>query len=617
MDWIEKKQSSSTKVSRVKSKTKSSASLRKQVAAALAQPTSVWSAAFDHSLAGIRWPTGCDVQSTWLWSAVIQEQAEVMVRAGVSAVETARVIDPVGRTDEKSLLASISGLMHQPLQSVLPEWLDQSDAYPQAALGTVITLWHLPEHARRNDPAILSNWVALVAEQIDHRSGEHSDCLLGNLVFHCELPLLLDLLTANPSPCAGIVVSRAMDDLAEYLENSQQHIEAWLAHGAAYLRSALASVFRCRILADHYGLRSWYPPQRKALSGLLECAAQWARSNGTQLLGFSQNNKRAAAIWKALSKMASSPKSSMRTLSLAGLTNEKPREGTNRNRLPALALHSELAQCATMRHSWFHRGCGLALDFSESCMQLEAVGTKGTGLLKGEWPVHVALEGQIQYQMDGWEEICWFSDEDLDYIELEAKFGENARVQRQLVLFRKDRYILAADALLCNRQGQWTMQSELALSEGVQWEPSAKNTEGFLIGNQRRCVVIPLFLPEWKSQAMGGSLHMKSNTLMVSNSSLGTACIYSPVVIGLANRLASHPYTWRQLTVAENLGIVGRDQAAAFRLQFGKKQFLFYRNLSKATKRTVLGVHLMSDFFAGQIDKDSGEADSLVEIDAA
>jgi len=618
MDWIDRKSHARSKgTARNRRKTHKPVSLRKQVSAVIAQPAAVWAAALDHSLASIQWPKDCDPESTWLWSTVIQEQAEVLVRAGVSARQMACIIDRAGHADEKSLTSAVSGLMHQPLGSVLLEWLEQSDAYPQAALGTIATMWHLPEHARRSDPEILGKWVKQVTEQIVQRQNHQCDCLLGNLVFHCELPLLLDLLTANPQPATDDIASRAMDDLAEYLENSQEHIEGWLAHGASYLRSALASVFRCRVLADHLQLRGWYPPQRKALAELLEHAARWSRHDGSQLLGFGLSHASSATLWKSISKQASSSGRLQKTLGLAGLLREKKTFPNKLSKqLPALSLHNEQAQCATMRYSWFHRGCGLALDFSESPMQLEVVGPKGVTLLRGEWPVHVALEGQIQYQMDSWEQVCWFADEDVDYIELEAKFGENAKVQRQLILIRKQRFLFAADALLCATAGQWTISSELPVSPGIQWQSTAKNTEGFLVGTGVQCPAIPLFLPEWRAQAHTGSLQHHGDRLVVSNSTCGMASVYSPVVIGLANRLASHPFTWRQLTVGENLGIVPRDQAAAYRLQFGKKQFLFFRNLSAACKRTVLGVHLMSDFFAGIIDKDSGDVESLVEIDA-
>ena len=71
---------------------KPSKPLKTQVSAALAQPIEVWSVAFDHALSKLKWPTECTAENTFLWSAVIQEQAEVLVRAGMSAKKLAAII---------------------------------------------------------------------------------------------------------------------------------------------------------------------------------------------------------------------------------------------------------------------------------------------------------------------------------------------------------------------------------------------------------------------------------------------------------------------------------------------------------------------------------------------
>ncbi len=595
-----------------------SLSLQKQITAVLAQPIDVWATGFGHTLANIQWPDGCSAYNTWLWSTVIHEQAEVLVRAGVSARRIAQLVTSHEKTGEQERLTTVSGMMHQPLESKLFEWLHESDAYPHAALGVTAAAWHLDEHSKRMDPEILSRWVSTAATQIDERRNDRFDCLLGNLVLHCELPLLFDLLSASRRRSAGDIASHSMDCLAEYLENSQEHAEAWLAHGAGYLRAALGCVFRCRVVADHLGLRRWYPPQRKSLAGLLEHAARWARPDGTQLLGYSAASSSWLPIWKALGKQASAGRSVRSVLALAGLIEdgEAIRRKKSDLKLPALAHESDRAQCASMRRSWYRRGCSIAVDFSEATVQLETLGPKGTSLLKGAWPVNVTLGGELQYQMDGWDPVCWFSDDDVDYLEIEARFGEMARVQRQLILFRKQRLVMAADALRTQRIGDWTIESEIPLAPSIEYEASAKNTEGFLVGKGLRCLVVALFLPEWRAALSTGSMKSGSSRIVVRNSTHGGSNVFAPVIISLRNRTANQAYTWRHLTVAEDLSIVPRDQAVAYRFQSGKKQILFYRNLANVSKRTVLGVHLLSDFFAGLFDKDSGEASTLVEIDA-
>jgi hypothetical protein len=101
----------------------------------------------------------------------------------------------------------------------------------------------------------------------------------------------------------------------------------------------------------------------------------------------------------------------------------------------------------------------------------------------------------------------------------------------------------------------------------------------------------------------------------VRNSCAGVRRIYSPVLLSLCNRLSKLPYTWRQLTVAEDLKIVSRDQAVAYRFQIGDEQYAFYRNLATVRRRSFLGIHALCEFYAGSFDKDSGEADTLVEVE--
>ncbi|MFO0941650.1 MAG: hypothetical protein U0930_12905 [Pirellulales bacterium] len=60
---------------------------------------------------------------------------------------------------------------------------------------------------------------------------------------------------------------------------------------------------------------------------------------------------------------------------------------------------------------------------------------------------------------------------------------------------------------------------------------------------------------------------------------------------------------------------MSRDQAVAYRVQIGNEQYVFYRNLATVKRRSFLGVHALCEFFAGSFDKDSGEADTLVEVE--
>ncbi len=54
----------------------------------------------------------------------------------------------------------------------------------------------------------------------------------------------------------------------------------------------------------------------------------------------------------------------------------------------------------------------------------------------------------------------------------------------------------------------------------------------------------------------------------------------------------------------------------AYRIQIGLHQWLIYRTLAEATRRTALGMHTIYDFFAGRFDGETGDVDTLVEVEA-
>ncbi len=613
--------------------------LASQVNAALAQPLDVWTSAFGHALDGLNWPNGCSLETSLLWSTVMQEQAQVLVRAGMSAKKLAALVAEEAATTDLARakqLSEVVGLMDQSLESRAFQWLDAADAYPYAALGVAAVAWHLPEHAARPGGDWLTQWVQALLDRIACFTPDPDATALCSLVLQCEMPLLIGVATTGSKRTVLLEASKAMDNLAELLERNEDNPAAWLAHGTTYLRASLASVLRCRVLANALGLRKWYPPQQQSLAELLTHAARWARPDGSQLLAASHVPPRSKAIWDALIKQTRSPKSMLAAMSLVGLTNvdaelggKKSQAGKRSNakqpngkplrpkKLPANTYFCEDAAGALLQSDWNQKGSRVAIDYSDTQICLEVLGPKGKPILAGEWTAEVELDGQSQLQLDEWTQSCWFSDDDVDYLELEAKFGQHARVQRQIMLFREDRWLFVGDALLCEEPGNWALTSRLPLASGAEFEPDPKNTEGAICTpSGARCLALPLYLPEWRRQAVAASLTSDEQSLVVRHATSGQRRLFSPVLISLCNRHAKKPFTWRRLTVGEDLRIVGSDEAAAYRVQSGKDQFLFYRTLAPPLRRTALGLHTLAEFYAARFTAANGDVDTLIEVEA-
>jgi hypothetical protein len=90
--------------------------------------------------------------------------------------------------------------------------------------------------------------------------------------------------------------------------------------------------------------------------------------------------------------------------------------------------------------------------------------------------------------------------------------------------------------------------------------------------------------------------------------------IFAPLFFDLdADRLGKR-YTWRQLSVGENLQRVQEDQAVGYRIQLGQEQFLLYRSLTPQASRTLLGHNLTDDFCFARFDPKTG-ADPLIAVE--
>lgn len=310
---------------------------------------------------------------------------------------------------------------------------------------------------------------------------------------------------------------------------------------------------------------------------------------------------------------------------------------------PATSDHCQWAGLAVMRTAWSRKAPTVAVDFSTSEFKIEIV-TAGHPLAAGVWSDATSLDGQRLKQTAPWEEVCWFSDEDVDYLELSMEMTGGARLERKILLAREDLFLLLADSVLTtadkkssNRKGPRDSSghrlpakqrglmhtSRLPLDAAIQWLPAEKTREGLLATNPARAPqplarVLPLALPEWRSDRRVGELTCESSSdspsLQWTCHTLGR-CLTSPIFIDLKSRRTTRQCTWRQLTVAQALEIQPAEVAAGYRVQCAKKQWLIYQSLAPRANRTLLGHNLSSEYLVGRFLAPAGEVDELLEIE--
>jgi len=256
----------------------------------------------------------------------------------------------------------------------------------------------------------------------------------------------------------------------------------------------------------------------------------------------------------------------------------------------------------------------LFVDFSRAQCHVELRGG-GHTLLDGAWTVQPTAGGQPLEPVGRWQESCWETDEAYDYLEIEVPLSGGWRLERQMLLARQDRFVLLADALVGpNDPCELHYTGALPLAAHAAFRPAAETREGWLeTKNRRRATVVPLALPEWRAEFVHAELSASGGRLSLEQKALGKN-LYAPLWIDLDPRRLKRPLTWRRITVAENLAIVPRDVAAAYRVQAGRKQWLVYRSLAKPGNRSVLGHNTCYEFVCRRILA-NGDTEAIVEIE--
>ena len=280
---------------------------------------------------------------------------------------------------------------------------------------------------------------------------------------------------------------------------------------------------------------------------------------------------------------------------------------------PETSTNCEWAGVAYMRTQWERKAPLLAIDYSSQDLRLECwSGTQR--LLAGTWTWETTLDGKRLEPVGSWDETCWFSDDDVDYLELSMDLTGGARLERQILLARDEMFLLLCDYVIDTAGGKLSHRYRLPLSDDIEFDPEQETREGTLRAGKICGRVLPLALPEWRSDPRIGQLSANNQRLQLEQQREGKnlAC---PLLIDLDRARSKKQCTWRQLTIAQSLEIQPHDVAVGYRAQCGKDQWLIYRSLAAAANRTVLGQNLSNECLVARFLPPEGEVDELLEIE--
>jgi hypothetical protein len=284
------------------------------------------------------------------------------------------------------------------------------------------------------------------------------------------------------------------------------------------------------------------------------------------------------------------------------------RPAQSRHSLPLAGEHSEWAELSLLRADWTSKSACLAVRYPGGTLDSELV--LGRDILwSGPLLPEIHCDGMTLEIQGAWEELCWVSDADLDYLELEVELSHGWRLQRQLVLARRDQFAYLADVVLGPRSARLDYRLELPLVPQISAHEVAEMTEVIWQLKEPRVCAMPLALNEWRCDSRSGRFDGR-----VIHQVAAAPALYVPLLLDLNSKRLNKPRTWRQLTVAENLMLLPRHVAVAYRVQIGSRQWVVYRSLADTGSRTFLGHNLTSEFLLARFSTD-GELNNLIEIE--
>jgi hypothetical protein len=481
--------------------------------------------------------------------------------------------------------------------------------------------WWFAAAAGHCVPALASQLPTLLWGELLQRlhgmlanAGDPSAPAVARWVMGCELPMALGR-CGDGLPGGKALLQQGTKSLSAWLKEDDELIETGLSDQARSIWSIIASVIRCdQVLAT----QKRRPKLRlQAIRKLALWGLSLQRNTSTAhfdwplaiprletvdaIIQFLQPCDAVASAWQIVCDRHAAK-----------------RLNFNDAELPDVGLWHENAAVGVWRGSWRHRRGRVALQAAGRSMRLELASGNDL-LLDGIWVPIIRLADETIEPIGDWEEVCWQSDDDVHYLELEQRWSQGVRLQRQVMTIRDDDAFYLSDAVLSSGDQPIEYASRLPTGTGIRAAiPTEDARELQLDGPKKtRALVLPLDLPEWRTQPAHGKLTWEASALHLAIQGRGR--LAASLWFDLDSERFAQQRTWRQLTIGENLKLARRDQAVGYRIQVQQEQWVVYRTLTAVTVpptlRTVLGRNLGYDFLCGRFDASDGTVDSLIEVE--
>lgn len=504
-------------------------------------------------------------------------------------------------------------LLEQDLAVVAAAWLKEAPSRKAtAALGVEALAWchALPVLAVEFSPSL---WCQVVAQLVqiaqDATAIGNDQSPLAQQLLAGELPLALAWQFPEIAPCAPpakaarTALSDGVMDLLDEGIARGKHLP--LAAGM------LACWTRAVLMGEALEKATFRSAAQDQFRDFVRSTITFARPDGGAMLSPLGEKTSTELIDSALAVIDDAP--AIATAEALCKSAAPPQNGKRRLLLPT-ALHSEWSETAVLRAQWSKNSPALAINYSGGQLACELISQQRV-VWSGRCEPQLRIDGQPAASVERWEEVCWFTDDDVHYIELEAELGGGWKTQRQFLLARNDAILFIADAIIGPAAAQLEYRCDWPTAPAAQFQPAAETCEGTLhVGGRPLANLLPLALPEWRSEGRRiGALEACEAGVCYRVARRGER-LYVPLVVDLEPWRIKRELTWRQLTVGHNLVPQSPEVAVGYRVQLYKQQWLIYRSLAERASRTVLGQNIYSEFVCARFNR-GGDADTMIEIE--
>lgn len=494
------------------------------------------------------------------------------------------------------------------------------------------------------DQAELVVVTAAMPSLIDHLDYRVWWDLIGELHRYREM-----VLEADPASTSALIIGgevgltfawrlRDLPSCARLQESAVESVVQWCKHeedslasaiaGSIHTRLTCASLIRCRSLIEGTSRHKFRKQPANVLADLATwTAAMTIHTGGTAFSSATAQDVKDDTCDRGLLQAAVQCDAETLKPAMSAALGKSQSGGRLvwEISLPEAVHHCDQSKLAVLMPEWDVRRGRVHLDYSDKNFRIEMLAGKSVAI-SGDWETSIEVDGsELQPQSD-WVSTCEYTDDDVHYLEFEQLWAGRVVLQRQVLVVRDDRCVLLADSVLPQDAAQRDPKvadanlpeirysSRMPIPASMTATGEEETREVVFADKRTQAMMIPLSANEWRVGQTSATLRVTGDdhVLLTAN---GKGALYAPLWMDTQRRRFKRKRTWRQLTVADELRIAAKNEAVGYRVQAGSEQWLLYRSLGQSRCRTVMGKHLVADFYAARFHMSDGSFEEIITVD--